>query len=80
LAFVSPAPLRHLDPHSQLRDGDRGNRDVVAVADGFGQGISAALGDNENRRIENQSRQGSVTGSTLSRSSRSSPAHAASGR
>jgi hypothetical protein len=69
-----------LNPHPQLRNGDRRDRDIVAIADRFGQSVPTALGVDENRGIEDQSRQGSVTGSTVSRSFRNSLAHAASGR
>src|SRR6478672_1733965 len=80
LPFIPPAPFRQLNANLQLRHGDRSNRDIVTVVDHIGQGIAPALGINQDRRIEDQSRQGSVTGSMPSRSSRNSPAQASSGR
>lgn len=52
LALVSPAPLRQLNANLQLRHSDRRDRDVVAVVDHIGQGVSPALGINQDRRIE----------------------------
>lgn len=80
LPLLPPAPFRELDTDSQLRHGDRRNRDVIAVVNYVLQRVAAALGIDQDRRIEDQSRQGSVTGSMPSRSSRSSPAQASSGR
>jgi hypothetical protein len=80
LARIPPAPFRQLNANLKLRHGDRRNRDIVTVVNHIGQGITPALGVNQDRRVENQSRQGSVTGSMPSRSSRNSPAQASSGR
>lgn len=80
LALVPPAPFRQLNANPQLRHGDRRNSDIITVADRLVQCIAPALGVNQDSRIENQSRQGSVTGSMPSRSSRSSSAQASSGR
>jgi hypothetical protein len=80
LALIPPAPLRQLNAHSQLRHGDRRDRDIITVVDGIAQRITPALGVDQDRRVEDQSRQGSVTGSMPSRSSRNSPAQASSGR
>ena len=81
LASRSPFRVRQLDAHKQLRRGDRGDRNVVGVAD---QPIErrhlTALGVDQHRGVEDQARQGSVPGPTLSRSSRSSAAHSVSGR
>jgi len=79
LPLLPPASFRQLDADSQLRHGDRRDRDVIAVVNHFLQRVAAALGVDQDRRIEDQSRQGSVTGSMPSRSSRSSLAQASSG-
>jgi hypothetical protein len=80
LALGPSAPLRQLNPNLQLRYRDRRHRDIIAVVDRIPQRIAPALSVDQDRRIENQSRQGSVTGSMPSRSSRSSSAQASSGR
>ena len=80
LSFLSPASFRQLDADAQLRHGNRRDRDVIAIVDRFLQRVAAALGLDQDRGVEDQSRQGSVTGSMPSRSSRSSPAQASSGR
>jgi hypothetical protein len=80
LALVPPPSFCQLNANRQLRHGDRRNGDIVSVADRLVERITPALGVDQNRRIEDQSRQGSVPGSMPSRSSRSSPAQAVSGR
>lgn len=80
LTLVAPAPLRQLNANLQLRHGNRRDRDIITVVDRFAQRIAPALGVDQDRRIEDQSRQGSLTGSMLSRSSRNSLAQASSGR
>ncbi len=80
LALVPPAPFRQLNTNPQLCHGDRRDGDIVTVADRVVQRIAAALSVDQNRRVEDQSCQWSVTGSMLSRSSRSSSAQASSGR
>lgn len=78
-AFLT-APLGKLNADLQLRHGYRRYSDIVTVVDRFAQRIASTLRVNQDRRIEDQSRQGSVTGSMPSRSSRNSPAQASSGR
>lgn len=80
LAFLAPAPFRELNANLQLRNGDRRYSDIITVVDHLSQRTTTALGVDQNRRVEDQSRQGSVTGSMPSRSSRSSSAQASSGR
>jgi len=80
LTLLPAAAFGQLNPDLQLSNGDRGDRDVVAIVDQLAQGIASALGVDQDCRIQNQSRQGSVAGPTPSRSSRSSAAHASSGR
>jgi hypothetical protein len=62
LAHLSPAPLCQPNPDPQLRDGDRRHRDIVVVADRLGKCMTAALGFDQDRRIEDQP-PGSLTGS-----------------
>lgn len=80
LPLVPPAPFRQLNTNPQLCHGDRRYGDIVTVVDRFAQRVTPALGVDQDRRVQDQSRQGSVTGSMPSRSSRSSPAQASSGR
>jgi hypothetical protein len=75
-----PPPLRQLNANFQLGHGNRRHRDIITIVDHLTQRIATALGVDQDRRIEDQSRQGSVTGSMPSRSSRSSSAQASSGR
>ena len=70
LAFVPSAPLREPNANLQLRHGDGRYRDIITVVDRFFQRVSSALRVDQDRRIEDQSRQGSVTGSMPSRSAR----------
>ncbi len=42
--LLLPAAFRHLDTNSQLRHGDRCDRDVIAVVNYFLQRVAAALG------------------------------------
>jgi len=80
LAPLPTVAFGQLNPDLQLSHGDRCDRDVVGIVDQLAQGIAPALGVDQDARVENQSRQGSVAGPTASRSSRSSAAHASSGR
>jgi len=80
LAPIPPTPFRQLNTNPQLCHGDGRDSDIVTVADHLVQYIAPALGVDQNRRVEDQSCQGSVTGSMLSRISRSSSAQASSGR
>lgn len=80
LALFPPTPFRQLNANSQLCHGERRNSDIVTVTDRLVQCIAPALGVDQNRRVEDQSCQGSVTGSMPSRSSRRSSAQASSGR
>jgi hypothetical protein len=80
LTLFSPAPFGQLNANLQLRHGYRRYSDIVTIVDRFAQRLAPTLRVNQDRRIEDQSRQGSVTGSMPSRSSRSSPAQASSGR
>jgi hypothetical protein len=79
LALGPPAPFCQLNADPQLCHRDHRNGDVVAVTDRIGQCVAAALGIDQDRRVEDQPCQGSVTGSIPSRSSRSSSAQASSG-
>jgi hypothetical protein len=80
-ALAPRAAFREVDPEPQLGDRDRGDREVVIVADGGVERAAPSLGIDQDRGVEDQSRQGSVTvaGPTLSRSSRRSWAQSASG-
>lgn len=78
--FLAATPPREVDPDPQLGDGDRGDGDVVVIADQLFQDAPAALGVDQDRGVEDQSRQGSVPGPTLSLRSRSSAAQSESGR
>ena len=73
LALLPPASLRELSTNFQLRHGDRRYSDIITIVDHLSQRTTTALGIDQDRRVEDQSRQGSVTGSMPSRSSRSSP-------
>ena len=79
LAPLSSPPLCKLNTDLQLSYGDRRHRNIVVVVDRPGKRIASALGIDQNRGVEDQSRQGSVTGSMLSRSCRSSSIQASSG-
>ena len=52
LPLLSPAPFRQLDTDSQLRHGDRRDRNVIAVVNHFLQRVAAALGVDQDRRIK----------------------------
>src|ERR1044071_2530811 len=73
LTLAPSASFCQLNADFQLRHGDRGDSDVIAVADHLVQRVAAPLGVDQDRRIEDQSRQGPVTGSIPSPSSCSSP-------
>lgn len=76
-----PGFVRQLDADLQLGDRERRDGHVVVIVDQGGECREAApLGVNEDRRIEDQSRQGSVAGPMVIRSSRKSAAHSESGR
>src|SRR5262249_31795824 len=72
--------IGQLDPHQQLGSSNGSDRHVLVVADQVEWGGRPALRSNEHGGIEDQACQGSVSLPTDSRSSRSSSAHAASGR
>jgi hypothetical protein len=57
LAFLPSAPSRQLNPYLQLRNGYRRDRDVIAIVYRLGQRIAPALGVNQDRGVEDQSRQ-----------------------
>ena len=81
LPLCSPLAIGQLDSDRQLGDADRGDCHVVLISDQLLQRPRAlALGIDQSRRVEDQSRQCSGGDPTLSRNSRNSPAHAASGR
>ena len=68
LALIPPTTSRQLNPDPQLGNRDCGDRDVIAVTDSLSQCNVAPLGVDQDRRIEDQSCQGSAWGSMLSRS------------
>jgi len=78
-ALVTPAPVCQPNADLQLSHSNSRHRDVVGVVERCAQRLVPALGVHQNRRVEYQSRQRSVSGSKRSRSSRNSAAQASSG-
>lgn len=52
LTLLPPAPFRQLHTNLQLGNGDRCNGDIVAIGDRFDQGVAAALGIDQDSRVE----------------------------
>jgi hypothetical protein len=66
------APVGEFDADEQLGRADRGDRDVVLILDQLAEPRLAALSLDEDRRIEDQSRQRRSSGVRPARSSRNS--------
>lgn len=52
LTLISPTSFRQLDANLQLSHGDRRNRDIITVLEHIGEGITPALGADQDRRIK----------------------------
>ena len=52
LAPIPPTSFRQLNANLQLRHGDRRNRDIITVIEHISEGITPALGIDQNRRIK----------------------------
>jgi hypothetical protein len=52
LTLIPPTPFRQLNANLQLSHGDRRNRDIITVVKHIGEGITPALGIDQDRRIK----------------------------
>jgi hypothetical protein len=76
---IPSPPLGQLNPDGQLGRRDRGDRDVVVIADQRVEPIETEpVGVDQDRGVEDQPRQWSVDGPTLLRRARNSSAHSGS--
>ncbi len=52
LTLIPPTSFRQLNANLQLRHGDRRNRDIITIVEHIGEGVTPALGINQDRRIK----------------------------